>query len=196
MVAGRIYTVQESDIPNLYHVGLLNLVGKKMKINKNDYYKLILDSSEKKRVPHHTDINTGKLYEFVPKSDVIRYTNQYESIKGDLELIDKGDIKPITHDQVDIKNEIAGIVNEVKVKDYTNQLVHEDNAKLNKLRVDESLNTVKNVFDIATEPIQAAGELVKRGSEKLGDNVNKLGSSPVFLLGAAAAGIIALKILI
>jgi hypothetical protein len=195
MVSGKIYSVVESDIPNLYNIGLFNLVGKKLKINKSDYYKLILEGDTKKRVPHHIDVNTGKLYEFVPKSDVLRYQNQYKAIEHDLQLAEQGNIKPVTYDQVLIKQEIGNLVNEVKTKEFTNQIVHDDNVKLNKLRLDRTGQSIENALNVATEPIQFATEVVERGADKLSQNVDKLSSSPVFLVALAVGAVVAIKII-
>jgi len=197
MVSGRIYKVIESDVPNLYHVGLYTLIGRKKHIDTKDYYRLITEEDTKKRLhPHHRDNNTGLLYEYVRPSEVDRYRYQFNDIKDEIEEAEKGNIKPITHEDIKIEQHMSDIVNDLEKEKLSDKFKHETNAEIRKQRLKHTGEVFKQGFDLLTEPQRKAMGLVGNGVEQFTDNVASLAGSPIFLIGAIGVGIIALKVIL
>ena len=182
---GKIYKLQESDVPNLYWAGFVGIFNTHLPMNKRDYYKKDSVFPPLSTI-HHIDSNTGQIYMFIWPQDVNRYRIQFQSIKKDLdEATINFNIKPITKDSVAITKELGEIDNKISFDKYHK----EQQSNFNK---DVAVETFKNIGNSGSKIINDTLEPLKTTSEIAGT----LTSSPSFLLAAAGAGLIALKVVL
>jgi len=192
-MGGRIYTVEESDVPGLYHIGLYTIAGlRKMKIRTHDYYKKVDEPHH--RVPHHRDHNTGELYEYVPPADVERYKYQYNQIEPSIdEAVNHHNIEPANLEETHILEELGELDRQHILDDKEKEEAKKMRHIVRQERLKQTGEVFKNVGKTVTEPATKTLGLFQRGADHLAGTSEDLMSSPFFLATVVVGGIIAVK---
>ena len=191
-----IYTIEDSDIPGLYHVGFQGIAGRHFNVNKRDYYKVV-PSFSVAVPPIHQDTRTGIFYQYQNKTQMERWKYQYSIIKPDIDVaIKTKNIIPITNDEEEIIKNLSVITNKEKIHELEDKLKKENLDAFKEGRREQLGQVFGKVVDISQEPLNKTTELLKKSIGDVSENASKLAGSPSFLILLAVGGIIALKVIL
>jgi hypothetical protein len=191
-----IYSVIESDVPQLFHVGLQGIAGRHFPIDRNIYYKRV----EKWyiAVPMiHTDTNSGLFYQRQNWTQIARYRQLSESLQPAIDnAIATQNIDSIANTEQNIISQLGEITKDNATETLETQLSNENRDVIVDNRRNHLGQTFGNATTLATEPLTRTSELAKKSIGDASENLSQLTGSPVFLVLLGVGGVIALKVLL
>jgi len=157
----HVYKTVESDVPLLYHIGLLSPNGKRQHPIKYDrYYKQ--ETIFRLANDSHLFPFDGFYYEYVTSKELTNYRNLYGEIKPDIDIaIQTHDIKPITEDEKRILSDLGDLTTEKTLEELDKELTRENNRSFRSQRRSKLGETSLNALGIVTDPIEKGAQLVQ-----------------------------------
>lgn len=157
----HVYKTVESDIPLLFHIGLLSPNGKRQHPIKYDrYYKQ--ETVFRYANDSHLYPFDGFYYEYVTPNELTNYRNLYGEIKPDIDIaIQTHDINPIIEDEKRILSDLGELTTEKTLEQLDKELEKQNNKSFRSQRRSLLGDASLNAFGVVTDPLEKGAELVQ-----------------------------------
>lgn len=183
----KVYVIRESDIPQLYNVGLVGVAGIKYPVNAHTYYK---KQSHPTPTSNYDEVN-NEYYQVLNAVELDRFKQLNNQVQPIIKkAFDDGDITNIINLDTSIIDKIDNVKYGSALHDDKIQIENQNKITIRQNGAKLFGESITNTFNQLTEPFRKGVELTNQTVTDTG----KLLGSPLTWILIAGVGIAFLKL--